>query len=157
VKIPALIGLARNLECENYKISPGTSARMPAAQRAEVIKELTALAEAKEPPAGRSADGHLFLRRRAIEALGIACAAQPDPNIAAQLTKMTKDDSDPLSARFTVAATLGRMSLQPPVAIDAVATAKELGYLALVGCDAELTREENLRKSGAEHEARLAG
>jgi hypothetical protein len=157
VKIPALLGLARHLECENYKIPPSASPLMPPAQRAEVIKELTALAETKEPPPGRNADGHLFLRRRAIEALGLACATKPDPNITATLEGLLKDDSDALSARFTVAATLGRMSLQPPAAINPVATAKELGYLALVGCDAELTREENYRKSGAEHEARLAG
>ena len=43
-----------------------------------------------------------------------------------------------------VATALGRMSLQPPAKIDAVPTAKDLGYLALVACDAELTRAEVL-------------
>src|SRR4029078_1564789 len=49
------------------------------------------------------------------------------------------------------------MPRQPPVNIDAAATAKELGYLALIGVESELTRAENLRKTDMEREARLTG
>lgn len=40
---------------------------MQPAARALIIKELVALAEAKEPPAGREASVHLWMRRRAVE------------------------------------------------------------------------------------------
>src|SRR5262249_11792871 len=62
-----------------------------------------------------------------------------------------------LNVRLTVAALLGKMALQPPAKIDVVATAKELGYVALVACDGELTRAENFRKTELERDARLLG
>src|SRR6478609_4764404 len=51
IKIAALLGLGRHLEWDNYKQSPSTP--MPPTGRAAIIKELVALAEAKEPPTGR--------------------------------------------------------------------------------------------------------
>ena len=97
------------------------------------------------------------MRRRAIEALTYAGLKKPEPDIVALMQAMLKDDSEPQSIRFSAAAALGRMSLQPPVNIDAAATAKELGYLALIGVESELTRAENLRKTDMEREARLTG
>jgi len=49
------------------------------------------------------------------------------------------------------------MSLQAPTKIDPVATAKDLGYIALKATESELSRAETNRKAELEHEARLAG
>jgi hypothetical protein len=152
IKLAALLGLARHLEFDNYKQTP-----MPPAGRAAIIKELTTLAESKEPPAGREADVHLWMRRRAVEGLAAACLTKVDAEIAALMDRLLRDESDATSLRLAVATALGRMSLQAPAKIDAVATAKELGYLALKACDVELTRAETYRKAELEHQARLAG
>src|SRR5205823_5238506 len=98
-----------------------------------------------EPPEGRDAEGHIWLRRRAIEALSMGSLIKPDPRIADTLDKLLRDETDSLTVRCTVASCLGKMSLQPPAKIDPVGTAKELGYLALVACDFELTRAETRR------------
>lgn len=153
IKIAALIGLARHLEWNNYR----TSTPMPEAGRKAILGDLTALAEAKQPPEGRTAEVHSWMRRRAIEGLTSAALIKPDPAIAATAEKLVKDESDSLPVRLAGATALGRISLQAPVKIDAVALAKDLGYLAMVACDAEITRAEAYRKTSAEHEARLAG
>jgi hypothetical protein len=152
IKLAALLGLARNLEWDNYKQTP-----MPPAGRNAIIKELTILAEMKEPPAGREADVHLWMRRRAVEGLAAACITKADAEIAAVVERLLRDETDATSLRLAVAAAMGRMSLQAPAKIDAVATAKELGFLALKACDVELTRAETYRKEELEHQARLAG
>jgi hypothetical protein len=154
VKLAALLGLSRHLEFDNYR--PAATA-MPADRKAEIIKSLTELVETKEPAEGRSSEAHTWIRRRAIEALSMACLAKPDPGIAATLDSLLKDESEPLSIRLTVASLMGKIALQAPAKIEAVPTAKELGYLALYACDTELTRADSSRKTEAEHEARLAG
>jgi hypothetical protein len=155
IKLAALLGLARHLEWENFKEPPSTP--MQPAVKAEIIKSLTVLAEEKQPPPGRDSEPHNWMRRRAIEALSMTCLKRPDEGIAATMDKLLKDESEPLNVRFTVATVLGKMVLQPPAKIDPVATAKELGYMALLACENELTRAENYRKTEFEREARLTG
>ncbi len=155
IKIAALLGLSRHVEFDNYK--PAGSAAIPANQRSAILKELIALAETKESPPTRDPEVHCWMRRRAIEALTMACQTKPDAEITAAMERILKEESNPVNVRLAVAAALGRMSLQAPVKIDAVATAKELGYLALATCDSELTRAEAQRKADYEHYARLAG
>jgi len=155
IKLAALLGLTRHLEWDNYKQPPSTP--MPAGGRNAIVKELVKLAEAKEPPAGRGADVHLWMRRRAVEGLTAACLTKADADIAAVMERLVRDEADSTSLRLAVATAMGRMSLQAPAKVDAVATAKELGYLALKACDAELTRAETYRKAEMEHQARLTG
>jgi hypothetical protein len=155
IKIAALLGLSRHLEFDNIK--PSGSAAIPANQRAAIVKELIGLAETKDAPATRNPEVHCWMRRRAIEALTMTCLTKSDAEIAVAMERILKDESNPVNVRLAVATALGKMSLQAPVKIDAVAMAKELGYLALATCDAELTRAEAQRKADYEHYARLAG
>jgi len=152
VKIAALLGLARHLEFDSYRQN-----KMPAATRTEIVKALTALAQAAEVPEGRDSEVHSWMRRRAIEGLGAAAAAKPDAEIAASLQAILADDASPLIVRSTAAAALGKMSLLAPVKVDPVPAAKELGYLALLVCDTELTKAENFNKTDYEHEGRMTG
>lgn len=153
IKIAALMGLARHLEWDNYR----TATPIPAGGRTAMLSDLTALAEAKQAPEGRASDVHSWMRRRALDGLTFAAQTKPDPAVAATLEKLIKDESDTLQVRLAAANALGKISLQPPVKIDTVALAKDLGYLALVACESELARAESHRKTDAEHEARLAG
>jgi hypothetical protein len=155
IKIAALLGLSRHLEWENEKSA--SSPAMPAASRKTIMDELRKVALEKDPPAGRTAEGHTWIRRRAIEALGFACLKKPDADVAELLDVLLKDETQPLPLRSTVAATMGRISYQPPAKVDPLATSKELGYLALVACDAELTRVAALKKGEEEHFLRMAG
>jgi hypothetical protein len=154
LKVAALIGLSRHLEWDPYR-EPG-SAPIPAALRTEIVKELITLAEAKEPPSGRTAEGHLWFRRRAIEALGLACAVKTDAAVAAAFDKLLKDDAESVALRATVAAAVGRLKYEAPVKVDALAMAKQLGYVALVACDSELNRVSNLKMTETERAARIA-
>lgn len=152
IKIAALLGLGRHLEWDNYKQAP-----MPPAGRAAIIKELVALAEAKEAPTGREPSVHLWMRRRAVEALSLACLTKADADITAAMERLLRDEAEPTTLRLAVATAFGKMSLQAPAKLDPVVTAKELGYLALKATDAEVTRADAHRKAELEHEARLAG
>lgn len=154
LKVAALIGLSRHLEWDPYREEG--SVPIPAALRTEITNELIALAEAKDAPAGRTAEGHLWFRRRAIEALGLACAEKTDAGVASALDKLLKDNAETVSLRATAAAAVGRMKYEAPVKVDSLATAKELGYLALVACDSELNRVANLKKTETERASRIA-
>jgi hypothetical protein len=156
IRLAALLGLARHLECDNYRdIQP--SPPIPPARKAEIIKELIALAEAKDLPEGRDSEVHKWFRRRAIEALAIACSKKSDASVVASIEGLVKDESQPQAIRFAAAAAMGKMSLAAPVKIDPLATAKEIGYLALLACETELTKANNTRKSELERDARLTG
>lgn len=155
VRVAALLGMIRHVELENFK--PTTSAPIPPPLKAKIIDHFVTLAETVDPPAGRDADVHTWLRRRAIEGLAAACLTTPDPRLVTVVENLIRDEEEPLSVRTAAAAALGRMSLQAPVKIDVAALAKDLGYLALVACDAELTGGLERRKQDLEREQRLAG
>ncbi|HEX5106627.1 MAG TPA: hypothetical protein VFV87_22560, partial [Pirellulaceae bacterium] len=155
IKVAALIGLSRHLEWDPHRLDPATA--IPAGLRTEIVNELLALAQMKDPPEGRDSEGQLWFRRRAIEALGFACFAKSDPGVAAAMDKLLTDESEPVSLRLTVAAAMGRMNYQAPVKLDTLATVKQLGYLALLACDDELNRVTKLKETETERVARIRG
>jgi hypothetical protein len=154
IKIAALIGLSRHLEWDAHR--PQGAVTIPAALRTEVMNELLALAQAKEPPTDRDPEGHNWFRRRAIEALGLASFNKADQPVVDVLDKMLRDTAEPVAVRCTAAAALGRMNYQATT-VNALETTKELGYLALVACDVELTRVSELQKMEEERALRLSG
>jgi hypothetical protein len=155
IRLAALLGLSRHLEWENEK-APGVPT-MPPAIKADIIKELQALVQAKTPPTGRNDDAHQWLRRRALEGLGFAATKTPNQETANLLVALLKDETEPLPLRAAAAALMGKISYQQPVTVDAVATAKDLGYFALVATDAELTRVTTRKKDEEEQLIRLQG
>jgi hypothetical protein len=155
IKVAALIGLSRHLEWDPHRAAGSNP--IPAALRTQIISELLSLVQAKDPPAGRDADGHLWFRRRAAEALGFAGYSKLDPPVADALDQILRDPAEPLSLRCTVATAMGRLNYQAPAKLDTLDTAKELGYLALLACDAELNRLKILKETETERAARLSG
>lgn len=155
VRVAALLGMIRHIELENFK--PTTSTPIPPALKTKIVDHFVTLAETVDPPEGRDADVHTWLRRRAIEGLAAACLTTPDPRLVTVIENLIRDEEEPLSVRTAAAAALGRMSLQAPVKIDVAALAKDLGYLALVACDAELTGGLERLKTDLEREQRLTG
>lgn len=153
IRVAALLGLVRHLEWDNFKSGPP----IPQAQKAAVVKTLLDLALQRTPPAGRDAEGQQWFRRRAIEGLAHASYTQVQPAVADAIEKLLMDDTEVLAVRCAAAAAVGKMTYQAPVKLDAMPMARELGFLALVSCDHELTRVANMKKLEDERAARLAG
>jgi hypothetical protein len=146
VRVGALLGISRHLEWDNSKEA---MTRMQPPVRKEIIDELTSIVKTDIPPAGRSAEGQTWLRRRALEALGHANALAVDPGFTGLLDNIIKTDAEPISLRCTAAEVLSHLDFQAaPPAITPLA--KDLGYLALYACHAELLRLEGLKKKDEE-------
>jgi hypothetical protein len=155
VKVAALIGLSRHLEWDPHRAAGSNP--IPAALRTQIVNELVALVQAKDPPVGRDAEGHIWFRRRAAEALGFACYSKLELPVADAFDQILRDAGEPLALRCTVAAALGRLNYQAPAKLNTMDTVKELGYLALVACDAELNRLKTMRETETDRAARMSG
>jgi hypothetical protein len=147
IRVAALLGLVRHLEWDNFRgpVNAPTPAIAPP-QREAIVKQLLALAQAKQPPEGRDAAGHEWFRRRAIEGLMHASYYQVDPAVGSALENLVKDESESLAIRCAAASAMGEVVFRDPAKLEPAPIAKELGYLALVACDKELTRVTNLNK-----------
>lgn len=158
IRVAALLGLVRHLEWDNFRgpVESPTPAINPAT-RAAILKDLLALARQKDPPEGRSVEGHEWFRRRAIDGLTQASYYRVDAEIAAALDAILKDDSESIAMRCAAATAVGKIAYQAPVKLDPTPTAKELGYLALLACHKELTRVTEMNKQEYERITRLQG
>ena len=158
IRVAALIGLVRHLEWDNYRGPVGDPQPViTPAQRTAIVRELLALARQTDPPEGRSASGHEWLRRRAIEGLTHVASVKPDADIAAAMEELLKDEREPLAIRCAAATAIGQLAYQGPVKPNPKPTADELGYVALLACHKELTRVENMNKQEVERLARMQG
>ncbi len=158
IRVAALLGLVRHLEWDNFRgdVSAPTPAINPAT-RAAILKDLLDLAQQKDPPAGRSVEGHEWFRRRAIDGLTNASYFKVDAEIAAALDAILKDESESIAMRCAAATAVGKIAYQAPVKLDPTPTAKELGYLALLACHKELTRVTEMNKQEYDRLTRLQG
>jgi hypothetical protein len=158
IRMAALLGLVRHLEWDNYRgpVNAPTPAIVPQTRDA-IVKELLALAAAIEPPQGREAAGHEWFRRRAIEGLTQANLNQVDPAVAALFEKLLKDESESLAIRCAAATAIGKVVYRDPTKLAPAPTAKELGFLALLACDKELTRVNSLNKDEEDRLTRTGG
>jgi hypothetical protein len=158
IRVAALLGLVRHLEWDNFRgAAPPYLPAIGQPQRDEIVKQLLALATSKNPADGRDAAGHEWFRRRAIEGLTHASYRQVDPAIASALENLVKDETESLAIRCAAAAAIGKVAYVAPAKLEPVPTAKELGYLALVACDKELKRVENLNKDELDQLQRMGG
>lgn len=143
IRLAALLGILRHLEWDPYRPQ---ATRMPADQKTTIVTELMNLAQATDPPAGRSLEGHTWMRRRAVEGLMYVTLSGMTQEIKAVIEKLVSSDAEPVSLRCAAADVMGRLNYQAPDVPAPEPTAKELGYLALVACNAELKRLDDLQK-----------
>ncbi|MGI8980074.1 MAG: hypothetical protein ACR2FY_12695, partial [Pirellulaceae bacterium] len=148
VRVGALLGVSRHLEWDNSKAAAGT--KIQPAVRNDIIDHLTGIVQTKIPPAGRSAEGQTWLRRRALEALGHAYALKVEGGFDKLLEGIITNDAEPISVRCTAAEVMSRVEYQAPVVPPISPMAKNLGYLALYACHTELLRLEGLKKKDDE-------
>lgn len=145
VRVAALLGLLRHLEWDDFRKQ---TQRMAPEDKATIVKELIALAKESAPPAGRSPEGHTWMRRRAVEGLMYASQTETTREIADIIEKLIASNADPIALRCTAADIMGRLDYKDPVKPAPDPNARELGYLALVACNAELNRLEDDEKKG---------
>lgn len=143
VRVAALLGILRHLEWDDYRVS---TPKLAADRKAAMVQDLIALAQATEPPAGLSLEGHTWMRRRALDGLMFVSLAGPSQEIAEILENLIADDAEPIALRCTAADIMGRLNYKAPVLPAAELNGKNLGLLALAACQAELTRLENHEK-----------
>lgn len=150
VRVAALVGLVRHLEWEPFR-SP--SKPIPAGTRTTMINALTKLAEMKTPPGKRTAEGQLWLRRRAVECLGLAGAVTATPQLITPVEKILKDNTEPLQLRCIAAKALGTMNIPAGQKMDAGDLTRTLGSLAALAIKSEFERLETIDKKEADHNA----
>jgi hypothetical protein len=154
VRVAALIGILRHLEWEPFRAKDNP---IPAGTRGTLITSLVRLAELKTPPAGRTAAGHEWLRRRAIEALGLASVTTALPNVVDTFEKILKDSGEPLHLRCAAALALGRANVPAGKSLDANELTRTLGTLAATSIKGEFDRLAKMNQLEEEHRAVLAG
>lgn len=150
VRVAALIGLVRHLEWEPFRRPENP---IPAPTRALLVGSLIKLAEMKTPPDGRSAEGQLWMRRRAVECLGLAGAITAPANIVAPVEKILKDNTEPLNLRCIAALALGQMNIPVAQRMDSLELTRTLGTLAAAAIKTEFERLEAIDKLASEHNA----
>ena len=146
VRVAALLGILRHLEWDDFRTA---TPKLAADVKTPLVQQLIALSQQTDPPAGRSAEGHTWMRRRALEGLMYVSQAGPTLEISDVISKLMSSDAEPLPLRCTAADIMGRLDYKDPVVPATDISGKQLGLLALASCQAELTRLENYEKLAA--------
>jgi hypothetical protein len=158
VKMAALLGILRHLEWDSFRGPVGApTPAIGAPLRDEIVKGLLTLALQSETPEGREPLGHEWFRRRAIEGLTYASYLKVDPSVAEAFQTLLKNESEPIAIRCAAATAIGSVAYQAPAKVEIKPTTVELGYLALVACEKELTRVTAQRKEDENRLMRLSG
>lgn len=103
VKIGAILGIQRHLKYRND---------IPKDQLAAIAGDMYKLAVEAAPPAGRTKEGHEWMRRQAIETLGILGQPGGNNEVLAALTKIIGDGQQSLATRCEAAATLKQLKFK---------------------------------------------
>ncbi len=136
LKMAAMVGMMRHAKL----LADSRTPQIPTATRTKLIELLVQIATQKTPPATRSAEGHVWMRRRAIEIAGILgglSLAETGDTTNAALQAIVADQTESPSLRCTAAATLGLTSTKAK--IDSLKATEKLGALATQICRRELT------------------
>jgi hypothetical protein len=120
VKVAALVGLQRHAR---YNLAP------PA--QATVSQAMLAILAAREPPSGRSPEGHLWMRRRATDVLGGIAAPGKQNDVLTALQTVLADADEDITLRCTVADAIGHLKFAQDAKIDADNLVGQLGDLAV--------------------------
>ena len=143
MRLAAMLGIQRHVFLVRQRPADQP---IPDGRKAEVAALMKALLDEKTPPAGRSVDGHTWLRRRAADVLATLGAVGDNRSIFDSLVRIVGDAEEPISLRCTAAEALGSLVYTDVTGIDALATARQLGALAAFACRTEDTRAKDEQK-----------
>jgi hypothetical protein len=155
VKAAALVGVLRHAEMNRLL---GKTANAQQSQNTQMIQKILAvvlpLAQQNDPPAGRSPEGHTWMRRRALDIFVAMEARRGQP--LALLDSVVADADAPFSLRIAAAQAIGRLEFEgSEQGYDGAEAAQHFASLAADICQAELAWWEAEKKR--EEEAKLRG
>jgi hypothetical protein len=120
VKVAALVGLQRHAR---YGLA--------ASVRGSVTDAMLALLQTKEPPAGRSPAGHVWMRRQAAEVLAQIGAIGEQNRVFDALVSVVTDAEAPVALRCAAAAAVGQLKYDGDAKVDVGTVVSQLGDLAV--------------------------
>ncbi len=135
VRVAALIGIARHAELDRHRPA---NRRIPDAALRPLIEPLVTIATTSEPPASRSAEGHTWMRRQALEALASFASTRPIGPVATAVDSIISDPTAPLALRCAAAESQGKMQNPLAEGVTAEQAAMKLTRLAGDILEAEL-------------------
>jgi hypothetical protein len=141
VRMAALVGMLRHAQIgrlgQQMNVSGGGTPQERQANLQRILAAASQVAEEKDPPAGRSIEGHTWMRRRAIDIFMVLGASTPQ--VASVLEEIVADTTAPVSLRCTAAEAIGKMPTSGgQQGFDATKTAQDLAAIAIEVCQAEL-------------------
>ena len=143
VRVAAMIGIKRHASTmREFNVAA------LAAGRGLTIRSMLTLLTTVKAPAGRTPDGHAWMRRQACEVLGELGEVGPGGSIAKALVVVAAEKDSPLWLRCAAAHSLGRLKLNAENAADVKPSvvAKTLRDLAEDVCKAQLKRAASQRQ-----------
>lgn len=145
VKLAALIGILRHAQLDWGRVDAN---KIPPATRQQIAQLMLALINAKQPPAGRKPEGHVWMQRRAVEivaALGLVGTNDP---VNQAISGLVRDHNADLSLRLTAAEALGKIYVKPPAksTIDPAKESLQLAALLVETCRQEIDRIDAWQK-----------
>ncbi len=145
VKVAAMLGIVRHLQWDSRQRVPQneTGKKLEQADRDRANNLALATLNQKQPPAGRTVDGHAWMQRRAIDILTALGTIGTNVNATQTIDAMVADESALMSLRCSAAEALGQLNLPPETRLDPIVTAKKLGDLAVNICKREVKRHDD--------------
>jgi len=126
IRVAALLGIRRHAE-----------ASLPEATQKLVLRQVLPLLDQKEPPEGRSEDGHRWMQRLALDIVGAMQNAGDSDSVVHAVYKIVADKDYPLWLRCEAAGALG--SLRPgDLRIDLTAATGNVSTLAAMATDSTI-------------------
>jgi len=153
VKVAALIGIHRHAYINGQR---RVDQRMPIPAKNAVLGPVFALASQETAPRGRSAEGHLWLRRTAINILGEFRDPGVNDNVANLLEASYKNPALPVNFRLAAAEAFSKLEIPPAAKLNAAQHAVQVAQMAVEIANQSLEEfraEEERRKE----EAKLIG
>lgn len=141
VRVAALLGLRRHAELNRQRPA---DRQWVEAQVTALSSKIGAIAAAKKPPAGRSLEGHTWMRRLALETLTELGTARSLPAVTSLVDRIISDDAEPLDLRVAAAKAQGRLKSPLPMGAKAGEVAERVARVGVDAVIAELTPLKSL-------------
>ncbi|MFP6647987.1 MAG: hypothetical protein VB817_00915 [Pirellulaceae bacterium] len=142
LQLGAWIGIQRHTTLDRYHLP---QVQIPEQGKTIVRGLATQLIQLRDPPPGRSSEGHVWLQRRGIDVLAML-GTDPDSQVLSTIGAFTVDEDSPMSLRLTAARSLSGFQYDAQTTIAAVPAAHALGALAAQACRNEIARVEEAKK-----------
>lgn len=134
--LAAMVGIKRHVRLDRE----GGSSAINANDKNRILQEMMKLVSSKATPAGRDAEGHVWLRQRAVDIIAELGSLGANNEVLTAFDTILKDDEEPMDLKLAVSDGLGRLQYPQGATGDVVALANELGAVAALACYQERDR-----------------